>query len=77
MMKLKAVISNLLLIFAGLLFMLQANPLVAQRFTIKTDIDPQIGVDSKKGPPGIKTVDLVYQTNYRDIIIKKNQIIQI
>lgn len=59
MMKLKAVISNLLLIFAGLLFMLQANQLVAQKSTIKTDIDSQIGVDSKKGPPGIKTVGLI------------------
>ena len=76
-MKLKAVISNLLLIFAGLLFMLQANPLVAQKSTIKTDIDPQIGVDSKKGPLGIKTVDLVNNTNYPDIIKKKNEITQI
>ncbi|MBW8334361.1 MAG: hypothetical protein K0M40_20260 [Prolixibacteraceae bacterium] len=77
MMELKAVVSNLLLIFAGLLFMLQANPLVAQKSSIKTDIDPQIGVDSKKGPPGIKTVDLVNNTNYPDIIKKKNEITQI
>ena len=77
MKKLKAVISPLLFIFAGLLFMLQANPLVAQKSTIKIDIDPQIGVDSKKGPPGIITVDLVYKTNYPDIIIKKNEITQI
>ena len=45
--------------------------------------DPQIGDDSKKGPPGIKTVDLVYlnikklnqsvgyKTNYPYLIIKK------
>lgn len=59
-MKLKAIILHLLLIFAGLLFMLQANPLVAQNFTIKIDINPQIGVDSKTGTLGIKTVDSVY-----------------
>ncbi len=34
-MKLKAVVMHLLFVFAGVLFMLQANPLVAQKFTIK------------------------------------------
>jgi len=73
-MKLKAAISHLLFIFAGLLFVLQVNPLVGQKSTIKINIDPQIGVDSQKGTPGIKTVDLVYKTNYPDVIIKKNEI---
>ena len=60
MMKLKDVVLHLLFAFGGVLFMLQANSLVVQKITIKIDIDPQIGDDSRKGPPGIKTVDLVY-----------------
>jgi hypothetical protein len=60
MMKLKDVVLHLPFAFAGVLFMLQANSLVVQKFTIKIDIDRQIGDDSKKGPPGIKTVDLAY-----------------
>ncbi len=56
-MKLKEVVSHLLFAFAGVLFMLQANSLVAQKITLKIDTDPQIGDDSGKGPPGIKTVD--------------------
>ncbi len=53
-MKLKAVVSHLLFPFAGVIFRLQASPLAVQKFTLKIDIDPQIGDDSKKGPPGIK-----------------------
>lgn len=52
-MKLKAVISHMLFAFAGVIFRLQASQLVVQKFTIKIDIDPQIGDDSKMGPPGI------------------------
>jgi len=59
-MKLKEVVSHLLFAFAGVLFLLQANSFAAQKITIKIDIDPQISDDSSKGPPGIKTVDLVY-----------------
>lgn len=58
-MKLNAFISHLLFLFAGLMFMFQAHALVAQK-----SIDPQFGVDSQKGPPGITTADLVYKTNY-------------
>jgi len=59
-MKIEDVVSHLFFAFAGILFMLQANSLVVQKITIKIDIDPQFGDDSKKGPPGIKTVDLAY-----------------
>jgi len=44
----------MLFAFACVIFRLQLNPLVVQQFTIKIDIDPQIGDDSKKGPPEIK-----------------------
>ena len=57
-MKLKEVVSHLLFAFAGVLFMLQANSPAVQKITLKTDIDPQIGDESRKGPPGIKTVGL-------------------
>jgi hypothetical protein len=57
-MKIKEVVLHLLFACAGVLFTMQANSLVVRKFTIKTDIDPQIGDDSRKGPPGIKTVDL-------------------
>jgi hypothetical protein len=53
-MKLKAVGFHLLYAFADATFRLQASQLVVQKITIKTDIDPQINDDSKKGPPGIK-----------------------
>jgi hypothetical protein len=53
MMKLKDVVLHLLFAFEGVLFMSQANSLVVQKITIKTDIDPQICDDSRKGPPGI------------------------
>ena len=56
-MKLKEVVSHLLFAFAGVLFMVQANSLSVQKIALKIDIDPQIGDDSGKGPPGIKTVD--------------------
>ena len=52
-MKLKEVVLHLLFASAGVLFMMQANSLVAQKFTIITATDPQIGDDSRKGPPGI------------------------
>ena len=52
-MKLKALGFHLLYAFADATFRLQASPLVVQKFTIKIDIDPQIGDDSKMGPPGI------------------------
>lgn len=54
----KAVCLLLLVSFAGLLFILQATPLVEQKLTIKKDIDLKVGLDPKKGPPGIITVDL-------------------
>jgi hypothetical protein len=54
MMKLKAVVSNMLYAFADATFRLQENPIVVQKITIKIDMDPQIGDDSKKGPPGIR-----------------------
>ncbi|MGD9928470.1 MAG: hypothetical protein AB7U05_00510 [Mangrovibacterium sp.] len=54
----KAVCLLLLVSFAGLLFILQATPLVEQKLTIKKDIDLKVGHDPKKGPPGIITVDL-------------------
>jgi hypothetical protein len=54
MMKLKAVVSHMLFAFADATFRLQTSQLVVQKFTIKIDIDPQIGDDSKKGPPGTK-----------------------
>ena len=53
-MKLKAVVSHMLYAFADATFRLQASQLVVQKITIKIDIDPQIGYDSKNGPPGIK-----------------------
>jgi hypothetical protein len=53
MMKLKAVVSHLLSAFAGVLFQLQASPLAVQKFTLQIDIDPRMGGDAKKGPPGI------------------------
>jgi len=53
-MKLKAVGFHLLYALADALFRLQASQLAVQKFTIKIDIDPQIGDASKKGPPGIK-----------------------
>jgi hypothetical protein len=59
MTKLKAVGFHLLCASADATFRLQASPLAVQKFTSKFDIDPQIGDDSKKGPPGIITVDLV------------------
>lgn len=52
-MKPKDVVMHLLFASAGVLFMLQANPPVVQKFTIKLDIDPRSGDDSQKGPPGI------------------------
>ena len=57
-MKLKAVVMHLLLAFADVLLMLQANLLVIQKIIIKINIDPQIGSDSKTGPPEIEIVDL-------------------
>ncbi len=56
-MKLKEVVSHLLFAFAGVLILLQANSLVTHKITLKIAIDPQIGDDSGKGPPGIKTVE--------------------
>ena len=53
-MKLKAVFMHLLFASSGASFMLQANLFVIQKSTMKTGIDPQIGNDSKKRPPGIK-----------------------
>ena len=50
-MKLKEVVSHLLFAFAGILFMLQANSVAVQKITLKSDIDLQIGDDSRKGPP--------------------------
>ena len=50
-MKLKEVVSHLLFAVAGILFMLQANSVAVQKITLKSDIDPQIGDDSRKGPP--------------------------
>ena len=52
-MKLKNIVSHLLASFACALFLLQVNSLVFQRIATKTIIDPQIGDDSGKGPPGI------------------------
>lgn len=60
MMKLKVVVSRLLFAFADVIFRLQASPLVVQKFIIKIDFDSQAGDDYKKGPSGIKTVDLAY-----------------
>lgn len=55
----KAVCLLLLVSFAGLLFILQANPFVVQNVTFKKiDIDLKIGDDPKKGPPVIITVNL-------------------
>ena len=51
-MKLKEVVSHLLFAFAGILFIVQANSLVVQKITLKTEIDPQLGDDYGKGPPG-------------------------
>ena len=59
-MKLKEVVSHLLFTFAAVLFLVQVNSLVIQKSTLKIAIDPLIGDDSGKGPPGIKTVDLGY-----------------
>lgn len=53
-MKLKAVGFPLLYAFADAAFQLQASQLAVQKFTLRIDFDPQIGDDSKKGPPGIK-----------------------
>ena len=54
-------------------------------YLVPKKYDPQIGEDSQKGPPGIKTIDLVfkqlnqrvgYKTNNSEIL-KKNEFNQI
>lgn len=53
-MKLKAVDFHLLFTFADATFGLEVKELAVQKFSIKIDLDPQTGHDSKKGQPGIK-----------------------
>lgn len=52
-MKLKAVGFHLLYAFADVTIWLHASQLAVLKSTMKIVIDPQIGDDSKKGPPGI------------------------